>query len=236
VCDQKIFISLLHSVEIQLIPVAFWPRSHQWCQAARVRCTTFISKCNEWWLPRYISEAQQAPALIKFPLHLQSTYVHVSFCFSWEFGNVCHLKGFWGKRSNCFRKEKLPNCLTVLVINFSINWIYQESSCFYFPQLPWKMSVLNEVFEDIKVFLERTSSSDQNKSTPCSFTFKSLRCYVLHYVSQKFNSFPFFIISWKSWKCLIFSSHFFDFLQKNKKSFPKDQNLCRTLPLLKHLS
>jgi len=39
--------------------------------------------------------------------------------------------------------------------------------------------VLNDLFEDVKLFLERTSSSDQIKSSrlcfsPRSFTFKSL--------------------------------------------------------------
>jgi len=56
--------------------------------------------------------------------------------------------------------------------------------------------VLNETFEDIKAFLERASSGDQIKSS----MFYSLQFYirvveVLHYVSQKFNSIPFLIIS-----------------------------------------
>jgi len=42
-------------------------------------------------------------------LHLWFTCACV-FCFSWEFGNVCYWKGFWGKSSNCFRREKMPNC------------------------------------------------------------------------------------------------------------------------------
>ena len=55
----------------------------------------------------------------------------------------------------------------MLVISFSISWIYQESSWFYFPQMPRKMTkfVLNDLFEDIKIFLERASSSDQLKSS-----------------------------------------------------------------------
>jgi len=44
--------------------------------------------------------------------------------------------------------------------------------------------VLNDWFEDIKLFLERASSSDQIKNSrlcfsPWSFTFKSLRCYTM---------------------------------------------------------
>jgi len=31
---SKIFLSLLHSIGIQLIPVEFWLRQQQWCQAA----------------------------------------------------------------------------------------------------------------------------------------------------------------------------------------------------------
>jgi len=52
--------------------------------------------------------------------------------------------------------------------------------------MPRKMTkfVLNDLFEDVKLFLERTSSSDQIKSSrlcfsPRSFTFKSLRYYTM---------------------------------------------------------
>jgi len=31
---SKIFFSLLHSIGIQLLPVEFWLRPHQWCQAS----------------------------------------------------------------------------------------------------------------------------------------------------------------------------------------------------------
>jgi len=56
---------------------------------------------------------------------------------------------------------------------------------------------MDDLFEDIKLFLERASSSDQIKSSRLFF---SLKFYiqvveVLHYVRQKFNGFPFFIIS-----------------------------------------
>jgi len=64
--------------------------------------------------------------------------------------------------------------------------------------MPWKMTkfALNDMFENIKCFLKRAHSSDYIKSS----TFSSLQFYiqvveVLHYVSQKSNSFPSFIIS-----------------------------------------
>jgi len=64
--------------------------------------------------------------------------------------------------------------------------------------MPRKMTkfVLNDLFEEIKLFLERASSSNQIKSS----MYFSLQFYiqvveVLHYVSQIFNSFPFFITS-----------------------------------------
>jgi len=71
------------------------------------------------------------------------------------------------------------------------------------------------MLENTELFLERASSSDQIKSS----MFFSLQFYihvveVLHCVSQKSNSFPFFIISLKSWKYLRFISHFVDFPQK----------------------
>ena len=93
------------------------------------------------------------------------------------------------------------------------------------------------MLEYIKSFLKRSHSSDHIKSR----TFSSLQFYiqvaeVLHYVIQKSNRFPFFIISQKSRKYLSFSSHFMDFPWKNKISFPKAQNLCKTLSLLNHLS
>ena len=94
-------------------------------------------------------------------------------------------KGF-EEEQQLFSKRKSPNCSTMLVINFTISWIYLESSCFYFPQIHQKMTefVLNDLFEDVKLFLERASSSDQIKSgrlcfSPWSITFKSLRCYTM---------------------------------------------------------
>ena len=86
----------------------------------------------------------------------------------------------------------------MLIINFSINWIYLEFSRFYFPQNDSEMTkfVLKNMLEYIKRFLKKAHSGDQIKSSK----FSSLQFYiqvveVLHYVSQKYNSFPFFIIS-----------------------------------------
>jgi len=138
----------------------------------------------------------RALLLVKFPRHLRSTHVHVAFCFSWEFGLMSVTKK--GYEERVFSNEKSPNCSTILVINFSINWIYLESTCLHYPQMPRKMTkfVLNDLFEEIKLFLERASSSNQIKSS----MYFSLQFYiqvveVLHYVSQIFNSFPFFITS-----------------------------------------
>jgi len=44
---SKIFLSLLHSIGIQLIPVEFWLRPHQWCQSAGAPLCHFISECSE---------------------------------------------------------------------------------------------------------------------------------------------------------------------------------------------
>ena len=138
-----------------------------------------VNAVNDGLLPINICEdaQQNSGTYKKFPLHLRCTHVHVSFA-SVENSVMSVTKGFWGKSSNWFSKRKSPNCSTMLVINFSISWIYLESY-FYFPQLPRKMTkfVLNDMFEDIKLFLERTSSSDQIKSSrlcfsPWSFTFK----------------------------------------------------------------
>ena len=82
-------------------------------------------------------------------------------------------KGFEERAATVFEKK---------VVNFSVSWIKLESFCFYFPQMT--KFVLNDLFEDIKLFLEKASSSDQIKSSrlcfsPWSLTFKSLRCYTM---------------------------------------------------------
>ena len=52
---------------------------------------------------------------------------------------------------------------------------------------------------------------------------------VLHYVSQKFNSFPFFSLPFPK-KAESFSSHFVDFPQKNKNYFLKDKISAKLFP------
>jgi len=101
-------------------------------------------------------------------------------------------KGFEERAATVF-EEKRCQTAAMLIINFTINWIYLESSCFYFPQMPRKMTKfgLNDMFENMKLFLKRASSSDQIKSS----MFVSLQFYiqvveVLHYFSQKSISFP----------------------------------------------
>jgi len=91
-------------------------------------------------------------------------------------------------------ETKSPKCLTMLAINFSINWKYLESSCFYFPQIDsendYRKLVLNDTFENIILFLKRANSGDPIKS---SMFFSLQFCIqvfeVLHYVSQKSNRF-----------------------------------------------
>jgi len=131
-----------------------------------------------------------APAPIKFPLHLWYIHVHVSFA---------SVENSVEERTATVFDKKKRQTAAMLIINFSINGTYLESSCFYFPQIPRKVIKFgfNEIFENMKLFLKRASSSDQIKSSmlsPCSFTFKSLRCSTM---SPKIHQFP-FVISQKS--------------------------------------
>ena len=75
-------------------------------------------------------------------------------------------KGFEERPATVF-EEKRCQIAAMLLINFSINWIYLESSCFYFPQMPQKMTKfgLNDMFENMKLILKRASSSDQIKNS-----------------------------------------------------------------------
>ena len=183
------FLSLLHSIGIQLIPVMNFGCVHtSGVKLPELYFATFIS---EWWVIA-CKYKRMMPSRAPPPTKISITFlVHTCacvFCFSWEFSYVCYWKGFWGMSSNCFWKEKLPNCSAMLVTNFSINWIYVES-CFYFPQMPWKMTefVLNYMFKNITLFLKRTNSfllllvvvtkSRVVYFSPCSFTFKLLRCH-----------------------------------------------------------
>jgi len=112
------------------------------------------------------------------------------FCFNWKFCNVWHWKVFWGNSSNCL-ETKSPNCLEMLVINFSINWKYLEP-WFYFPkndsENDYRKFVLKGMFENIILFLKRANSSDQIKNIMVfALQFCIQVVEVLHYVSQKSN-------------------------------------------------
>ena len=138
-----------------------------------------------------------APAPTKFPLHLWSTHVHVPFASVENSVMSVTEKGFEERTATVFEKKR--QTMAMLITNFPINWIYLELSCFYFPQMPRKMTkfCLNDMFENMKLLLKRASSGDQIKSSmflcfsPCSFTFKSLRCYTM---SPKIHQFPFIVL------------------------------------------
>jgi len=73
VCHQKIFLSPLHSIGIKLIPVEFWLRPHQWCQAAGTPLLSSVDAVDDVSLPTNISEdAQQS----------SGTYKNFHFIFS----------------------------------------------------------------------------------------------------------------------------------------------------------
>jgi len=112
------------------IAIFYWNSiNSSWILAAS---TPVVSNCRSFapppssvndGLPTNISEdAQQGCGTYKISTKsLIHTCVCV-FCFIWNFSNVCHLKGFWRKSSNCFRKEKSPNCSAMLVVSFSLSF------------------------------------------------------------------------------------------------------------------
>jgi len=75
----------------------------------------------------------RAPVLIKFPLHPRSTHVHVSFGSVEKSVMSVSKEGFEETVATVFKKKNRQSS-AMLMINFSINRIYLESSCFYFPQ------------------------------------------------------------------------------------------------------
>jgi len=85
-------------------------------------------------------------------------------------------KGFEERAATVFKKKvaklKLFDNVGNQLFNKFGRPIYLESSCFYFPLMPRKMTkfVLNDLFEDIKLFLERASSCDQIKSSRLRFS------------------------------------------------------------------
>ena len=110
--------------------------------------------------------------------------------------------------------------------------------------MPRKMTkfVLNDLFEDIKLFLERASNSDQIKSSLVGYVFllevlhfKSLRCYTMSAKNSTVSlslSFPKKVENALACLHILLTSR----KKKNKIYFLKDQNLCKTLPLFKYLS
>ena len=138
----------------------------------------------------------RAPVLIKFALHPWSTHVHVSFGSVENSVMSLSIEGFEEKAATVFKKKSRQS-LPVLIIIFSINWLYLESSCFYFPQMRRKMtkSVLNDMFEDINIFLKRVSSSDQIKSILLCFLLAVLvsSCWGVTLYQPKIQQFPFII-------------------------------------------
>jgi len=82
----------------------------------------------------------RAPEPIKVSLHLWSTHANVSFA-SVENSVMQAMPLKTGVRAQALSsKRKHTKLSTVLVINFSTSWICMESSCFYFPQMPRKMT------------------------------------------------------------------------------------------------
>ena len=183
-------------LEFNYSSVDFWLRPHQWCQAVGTPLRHFHQWVMNCCLQIEAKMPSRSSVSIKFPIHLWPTHVDRACVFlQLRILQFLSLKRIWGNSINCFRKEKSPNCSAMLVINFSTKWIYLESSCFYFLKHDSENVKfrLNDMFENIKLFLK----SDQIKSRPDMFF--SLQFYiqvveVLHYVSQKSNSFPFFII------------------------------------------
>jgi len=106
----------------------------------------------------------------------------------------------------------------MLIINFSIKWIYLESSCFYFLKndLENDWFCLNDMFENMMKMIK--SRVGLVCFSPCNFIFKSLRCHTMSVKNPTVSLYH------------RFSSHFVDFPRKNKISFLQDQNLCKILP------
>ena len=178
----------------------------------------------------------RAPAPIKFSL---VSLVHTCACMC-LFASVKNsvmqampLKRVLRKAQELFSKRKVAKLSTMLAINFSISWIYLEFSCFYFSLTK---CVLNDIFEDIIFWKGRVVviKSRVVFFCPCSFTFKSLRCYttsaknptaslsLLFPKNAENAAMPFFTFCW--------------FPQKKQRFFPGGTKSPQTLRLLKHLS
>jgi len=192
------------SKNISFTATFYWNSiNSSWVSAAS---TPVVSSCRNYALPlSSVNDGSLPVNICKDAQQTSSTYTNFHFIFGAHmcmclFASVENSvmsvtkKGFEKRAATVFEK-KVAKLFNKLLINFSMCWIYLESPCFYFPQMPWKMTkfVSNGLFEDLKLFLESTSSIDQIKSSrlcfsPWSFTFKSLRCDT---VSAKIQQFPF---------------------------------------------
>jgi len=97
------------------------------------------------------------PSRFRLPIKIStSSSVHTCACLFPSVENSVKSVTEKGlrKEQQLFSKRKSPNCSKMLVINFSISWIYLESSCLYFPEMPRKMTkfVSNDLFEDLNFF------------------------------------------------------------------------------------
>jgi len=120
---SKIFLSLLKSIGLQLLPVEFWLRPHQWCPPvdwSSAPTPSSVNAVNDVSLPTNLGEvAQQSSGTNKNFLF----GVHTCMCvFASVENSVMSItnKGSEEKQQ-LFSKRKSPNCSTVLVINFSIS-------------------------------------------------------------------------------------------------------------------
>ena len=155
-----------------------------------------VNAVNDGSLPTNISEdAQQSSGTYKIST---TSLIHTCSC---AFASVENLvmsvteNGLEIKNSNCFQKEKNAQLRAMSIINFSINWTYLESSCFYFTKClgKWLSSVWMTCLKIWNFFWKGRALVIKSRAvcfSPCSFTFNSLRCYTM---SSKIHQFPFII-------------------------------------------
>jgi len=142
-----------------------------------------VNAVNDGLLPTNISEdAQQSSGTYKISTTSLDQTCACVFCFSWEFGNVCHWKGFWGKSSNCFRWEKTPNCGNVdnqLFNKLNISGIFL---LLLSPNASENASVWIKCLKIWNFFWKGRAAVIKSRVvcfSTCSFTFRSLKCYTM---------------------------------------------------------